>query len=142
MDISDNGLNMIKQQEGLRLTVYADVVGHMTVGYGHKDDSMTEGDTITQDQADQYLQDDVEIVVSSINDIVTVSLNQNQFDALCDFEFNLGAGSLKNSTLLKLLNQGDYDGAAAQFPLWDHAGGKVNQDLLNRRNAEAALFQS
>lgn len=142
MDISDNGIALIKQNEGLRLKVYADVAGHLTVGYGHKDDSMTLGDTITQDQADQFLQDDIAAVVSGLNSALQVTVTQNQFDALCDFAFNLGLEREETSTMFKLINQGDFADAANQFPLWCHAGGVVVQDLVNRRAQEQALFLS
>nr|WP_262983078.1 lysozyme [Chromobacterium amazonense] len=70
-----------------------------------------------------------------------MQLRQNQFDALVSFSYNLGLGSLQNSTLLRLLNQGDYAGAAGQFILWDKAGGKVLPGLQRRRAAEQALFK-
>ncbi len=82
----------------------------------------------------------VEHVVDHFVNWLTVSLNQNQFDALCDFVYNEGSGHFASSTLLKLLNQGDYQGAADQFLVWDVAGGKVEPGLLARRQQERALF--
>jgi lysozyme len=101
---------------------------------------MNLGDVITQDQADQFLQDDVAAVVAGVNKSLTVEVTQNQFDALCDFAYNLGVGDERTSTLVKLINQGDIADAANQFPLWCHAGGVVVQDLVNRRAQEQALF--
>ena len=75
-----------------------------------------------------------------VNALVTVKINQNQFDALISFSYNLGLGSLQQSTLLRLLNAGNFQAAADQFPRWDRAGGKEGAGLLARRNAERALF--
>jgi lysozyme len=97
--------------------------------------------TITQDQADALLLSDIAAAVTFVNQAVTVPLQQNQFDALVDFAFNLGRAALSGSTLLKLLNAGNFPGATAQFPAWDHAGGQVVAGLLRRRQAEQAMFQ-
>ena len=77
---------------------------------------------------------------ASVNTLVTVALSQNQYDALVSFTFNLGGGALGGSTLLRILNSGDYAGAAAQFPVWDHVAGIVSAGLLARRRAEQAMF--
>src|SRR5271170_978206 len=137
---SDNGLNLTQQFEGLRLSAYADQVGVWTIGYGHTGPGVHAGLTITHDQADAFLASDVAGAVACVNRLVTSKINQNQFDALVDFVFNLGCASLAGSALLKLLNQGDFVAAAEQFQRWDHAGGVVVQGLLERRRAEAALF--
>ena len=100
------------------------------------------GMTCTQEQAEQWLQEDVQIAVDAVNRLVTVELTQNQFDALVDFTFNLGTGSLQNSTLLRLLNASNYTGAANEFERWDKAGGQTLPGLLKRRQAERDLFNS
>ncbi|PRP70248.1 muraminidase, partial [Chromobacterium amazonense] len=87
------------------------------------------------------LQQDLAKFEVGVSRLVKVQLRQNQFDALVSFSYNLGLGSLQNSTLLRLLNQGDYAGAAGQFILWDKAGGKVLPGLQRRRAAEQALFK-
>jgi lysozyme len=100
------------------------------------------GMTCTQEQAEQWLQEDVQSAADAVNRLVTVELTQQEFDALVDFTFNLGAGNLQRSTLLRLLNSGDYTGAAAEFQKWDKAGGQVLAGLLRRRQAEADMFDA
>ena len=139
---SARGLALTEQFEGCRLTAYQDQVGVWTIGYGHTGPDVTSGLTITQAQAQILLAQDVRSAVACVNNSVTVNLAQEQFDALVDFVFNVGAGAFKGSRLLRSLNAGDFAGAAAQFVLWDHAGGAVNPGLLRRRQAEAALFNS
>ena len=98
------------------------------------------GQHATQEQADALLLQDVQNAVNHVNHLVTVTLTQSEFDALVDFAFNCGCGAFAGSTLLKLLNAGDYPGAAAQFDVWDHASGKVVAGLLRRREAETQEF--
>ena len=88
------------------------------------------------------LERDLAAAVACVNRAVTSGINQNQFDALVDFVFNLGCGSLLSSTLLRQVNAGDFTAAAQQFLLWDHAGGVVVPGLLERRRAELQLFQT
>ncbi|MGR2682942.1 lysozyme [Chromobacterium haemolyticum] len=140
MNISANGIKLIQQFEGLRLKAYQDAVGVWTIGYGHTGPDVTPGLVITQAQADALLARDLSRFETGVTRLVQVPLHQNQFDALVSFSYNLGLGSLQNSTLLRLLNQRDYAGAAAQFPRWNKAGGKVLPGLTRRRAAEQALF--
>src|ERR1700743_31650 len=102
MDYSDAGYALTEEFEGLRLTAYQDSVGVWTIGYGHTGADVTPDLTITQEQAGALLQQEVAASVSCVNAAVTVELAQNQFDALVDFTFNLGCGSLRSSTLLKM----------------------------------------
>jgi lysozyme len=139
---SDAGIALTEKFEGLRLTSYQDQVGVWTIGYGHTGPSTHGGQTITQDQADQLLRSDISAAVTCVNNAVTGAINQNQFDALVDFVFNLGCHALLTSTLLRDVNAGQFAAAAAQFLAWDHAGGVVVPGLLARRQAEAALFSS
>jgi lysozyme len=142
LSYSKSGLALTEQFEGLRLTAYQDSVGVWTIGYGHTGPDVYPGLTITQIEAETLLLKDVAIAAGSVNRLVTVPLDQNEFDALVDFVFNLGTGAFAGSTLLRDLNAGNFAGAAAQFQNWDHAGGKVLAGLLQRRLAEAKLFQS
>lgn len=139
MKISPDGLEFIRQAEGCRLTAYQDSVGVWTIGVGHTKD-VQPGQTITQAEADALLEADLEDVYPCIAASVKVQLSQGQFDALCSFIFNLGCGSFKGSTLLNLLNKGDYAGAAAQFGRWTHAGSQVLAGLTKRRAGEAEMF--
>jgi len=136
-----DGLALTEQSEGCRLTAYQDQVGVWTIGYGHTGADVVSGLTITQAQADALLVSDVAAAAAFVNQAVTVPLQQDEFDALVDFVFNLGRAAFAGSTLLKDLNAGDFAGAAGQFDLWDHAGGQVVAGLLRRRQQETALFE-
>ena len=134
------GLALTEQFEGCRLTAYQDQVGVWTIGYGHTGPEVCAGLSVTQEQASALLQKDVSSAADFVNKSVMVALTQEEFDALVDFVFNLGAGAFQKSTLLHLLNAGDFAAAAAQFAVWDRAGGAVVAGLLRRRQAETALF--
>jgi lysozyme len=140
LSYSDAGFNLTKEFEGLRLSAYADQGGVWTIGYGHTGPGVHAGLTITQDQADAFLHSDVAGSVACVNRVVTSNINQNQFDALVDFTFNLGCASLSQSTLLRFVNAGDFASAAPQFLRWDHLRGVVIPGLSRRRQAEMALF--
>ncbi len=139
---SKSGLALTEQFEGLRLTAYQDSVGVWTIGYGHTGPDVYPGLTITQIEAETLLLKDVSTAAGSVNRLVTVPIDQDEFDALVDFVFNLGTAAFAGSTLLRDLNASNLAGAAAQFQNWDHAGGRVLAGLLQRRLAEAKLFQS
>lgn len=139
MKLSPAGLALIKRWEGLSLSAYRDVAGVWTIGYGHTKTAKA-GQQITEAQAEALLREDVAWAEEAVNELVRVPLRQSAFDALVSFTFNLGRGALAQSTLLRILNEGDYDGAAEQFGRWIHAGGKVVQGLINRREAEATMF--
>jgi lysozyme len=139
---SKQGLALTQGFEGLRLTAYQDVAGIWTIGYGHTGTDVTPGRTISEIEAEALLLADLANAIQCVNQAVTVAITQCQFDALVDFCFNAGRGNFLNSTLLRKLNLGDAAGAATQFGLWVHAGGKVVAGLVRRRQAEAALFLS
>lgn len=139
MSLSQSGLNLIKSHEGLRTTAYQDPVGVWTIGYGHTGTAKP-GQKITEAQAEQLLRQDVGWAQDAVRKNVKVPLTQGQFDALVSFTFNLGAGALGRSTLLKKLNAGDYAGAQAEFGKFVHAGGRVLPGLVRRRNEEAQMF--
>lgn len=136
---SQAGIDLIKKWEGLRLTAYQCSAGVWTVGYGYTW-NVYKGMKITQSQADAFLRDTLKVFERDVNRLVTVQLNQNQFDALVSFTYNLGAGALANSTLLKKLNAGDYYGASQEFKKWVYADKKKLRGLVNRRKDEAELF--
>ena len=126
------GLDLIESFEGLRLTSYQDSVGVWTIGYGHTQ-GVQPGQTITQQQAQAFLQQDLGVAEAAVNKL-GLTLTDNQFAALVSFTFNLGAGNLN-----KLMNQG-LAAAADRILLFDHAGGRVLPGLTRRRQAERALF--
>ena len=141
---SNRGVELIKEFEGCRLTAYRCSAGVLTIGYGHTGTVdgklIASGMTITVAKATELLKKDLAEFEAAINSSVTVPITQNMFDALVSFSFNVGAGALRRSTLLKKLNAKDYNGAAAEFPLWNKAGGTVLNGLVRRRKAEKELF--
>lgn len=136
---SKNGLKLIKEFEGCVLTAYKCPAGVWTIGYGHTG-GVKEGQKISKTKAEELLKLDLKVYENYVNNYVKVKLNQNQFDALVSFTYNCGPGSLKTSTLLKKLNQGDYRGAANELPRWNKANGQVLAGLTRRRKAEKELF--
>ena len=139
MNISQEGLSLIKKFEGCELKAYKCAAGVWTKGYGSTK-GVKEGDTLTQEEADELLLHEMEEYEGYINDAVTVSLEQNQFDALVSWVFNLGPANLKASTMLKVINDNKLTEVPAQIKRWNKAGGKVLQGLIRRREAEALLF--
>jgi len=139
MNISKEGLSLIKKFEGCELEAYLCPAGVWTIGYGHTKD-VKEGDKINRDEADYLLQEEMIEYESYINDFVEVPLNQNQFDALCSWVYNLGPTNLKNSTMLRVLNEEKYADVPQQIKRWNKAGGEVLDGLIKRREAEAKMF--
>lgn len=146
MQISERGIALIKEFEGCRLTVYRCSAGVLTIGFGwtHPVDGtpLRPGMTIDQSTAERLLKTGLVSFENDVLKMVRVKLNQNQFDALVSFAYNVGSRALSTSTLLKKLNAGDYTGAADQFLRWNKAGGKVLKGLTRRREAERGLFLS
>jgi len=140
MNISKEGLSLIKKFEGCELEAYRCAANVLTIGYGSTK-GVKEGDTITQEEADNLLLHEMNEYEGYINDMVEVDLEQNQFDAMVSWVFNLGPANLKASTLLKVLNSKDYDGVPMQIKRWNKAAGQVKQGLIRRREAEALLFE-
>lgn len=140
LSLGKYGLELIKSFEGCVLKVYLDAIGLPTIGYGHLIKPGESFTKITQKEAEDLLKSDAQIFVDGVSKLLEVNVTQNQFDALVSIAFNIGLGNLKSSTLLRLINAGDYKGAADQFPRWNKAGGKVLSGLTKRRNAERALF--
>ena len=140
MKISQEGIKLIKNFEGCGLEAYQDSVGVWTIGYGTIK-GVKEGDQINQDEAEHLLQEEMPEYEGYINKMINVPLDQNQFDALCSWVFNLGPANLQSSTLLKVLNEGKYDEVPDQILRWNKAGGEVLAGLVKRRQAEADLFE-
>ena len=143
---ADRAEGMAEGFEGFSATPYQDPVGVWTIGYGSTRDiggNPVSGATlaVTAEGARQLLLRDMRSAMQAVEGDVKVPLSTDEEAALIDFTYNLGAGALRASTLLRLLNAGDYAGAAGQFDLWDHAGGRVLAGLLRRRAAEKAMFQ-
>lgn len=141
MKISEAGLDLIKSHEGFRSDAYLCPAGVWTIGYGHTGD-VEEGQSVTEEEAEELLLRDVAFAEDAINSLVEVELSQQMFDALVCFVYNVGVGAFEQSTLLRLLNQGQMEKAAEQFLRWNKAGGKELAGLTRRREAERALFLS
>ena len=140
MNISQEGLSLIKKFEGCELEAYKCAAGVWTIGYGSTK-GVKEGDTITQEEADSLLLHEMDEYESYINDMVKSDLKQNEFDSLVSWVFNLGPSNLSSSTLLQKLNNKNWDEVPAQIKRWNKAGGKVLHGLIRRREAEALLFE-
>ncbi|WP_145494572.1 lysozyme [Yersinia bercovieri] len=145
MQISQNGINKLKGEEGEKLIGYKDSRGIPTVGVGHTGvvdgKPVYVGMVITKDKSSDLLRSDLAWVEKSIATGVKAPLTQNQYDALCSLIFNIGPTAFANSTVLKRLNAGDYKGAADAFLMWKKAGNDP-EILLPRRQREMALFLS
>lgn len=139
MKTSPKGIALITEFEGFRSKAYQDVVGVWTIGYGFTK-GVQPGDTITKEQAKRRLARELAEYEASVLEACTNEPNQNEFDALVCFAFNVGVGGLKKSSVIKAHNRGDHQAAARAFALWNKAGGKAWPGLTRRRAAEAALY--
>jgi len=142
MTLSQRGLDLIKKFEGLRLTAYKCVAGVDTIGYGHTGPDVKPGLRITEEEAEKLLWKDTESAQQAVNSFVNVKGNQNEYDALVSFVFNVGPTAFVNSTLLRLLNSNsDRKIVAAEFARWVKAGSdQAVPGLVRRRSHEKALF--
>jgi len=141
MEPSSDCVKLVKESEGFRSKPYRDAAGLGTVAFGHKilpHEDFSAGVTI--EQGEEILWKDLCQAADSVDLLVKVSLTQGQYDALCDFVFNEGAGRLKDSTLLRKLNMGLYDQIPAELARWNLAGGKVLPGLVVRRQKEIDLW--
>lgn len=142
MKISKNGLELIMRHEGCRLTAYKCPAGVWTIGYGHTGTDVVAGLTITSRRAEELLTEDVRWAEEVVNR-EGLKLNQNQFDALVSFVFNVGAGNFRSSTLLKMLRVNpDSLNVRTELGKWNKAKGSTLPGLALRRKAEADLYFS
>ena len=139
-EVSEAGVRLVQEFEGCRLDAYLCPAGIPTIGYGATGPDIRMGMVWTQEQADARLVEDLARFADGVERLVEVDLSDNQFAAIVSFAFNVGLGALRDSTLLRKLNAGDYEGAADQFPRWARAGGRLMPGLSRRRLAERALF--
>lgn len=149
MQISNNGIALIKRFEGCRLTAYPDPGtggDPWAIGYGWtgKVDGkpIKPGMKIDDATADRLLRTGVVSFDQAVSKMLKVSVTQNQYDALVSLAYNIGTRALSTSTLMKKLNAGDVKGAADEFLRWNRSGGKVMAGLTNRRKAEREVFLS
>ena len=140
-EINERGLRLIESFESLRLIPYDDGYGFRTVGWGHRMQPTDPSCAISRDEADALLYYDLRIAEEGIAASVAYPLNDNQFAALVSLAFNCGVRAIGNSTLVQMLNAGNVEGAAQQFPRWNKVGGVESRGLTRRRAAEQALFR-
>lgn len=139
---SDQGIQLIKKFEGYRDRSYFCTSNHRTIGYGHKiKENEVVDEPLTKELGEALLQEDIEQAEDCIRKYVKVHLMQSQYDALVSFIFNIGEGNFKSSTLLKKLNEGDFEGAYNEFPRWIFSNKKKITGLLRRREAEREVFK-
>ena len=145
MKTSQAGIDLIHSFESLRLKAYPDPGSKdgkpYTVGWGSTGSDISPGTVWTKEKADQRFANDLGKFEQAVSSLVRVPLTQNQFDALVSFTYNLGAGNLKSSTLLKMLNAGDYEGAGKQLLRWTKNDGVEMAGLVRRRKAELKMFR-
>lgn len=142
MKYSINGVLLTQRFEQCRLKAYKDGGGVWTIGWGHTGNDVEEGLQITQEHADEIFIRDVRVVEDAVNELVTIELNQNEFDALVDFVFNVGINAFSESTILRLINAEDLEAASAQFDRWVYDNGNKVAGLVRRRNADEKLFET
>lgn len=143
MNLSQNGINLIKKFEGFKADAYQDGGGVWTVGYGTTfiyGRHVIKGDHLDEPAAQDYMIKTANGFLQSVSSFIKVQLTQNQIDAIACFIYNLGVDQFENSTLLRKLNAKDFQGAADQFSRWIYDNGQVVQGLIRRRAAERSLF--
>jgi len=140
MEISQDGIDLIKKFEGFSSRAYLCPAGVLTIGFGHTGKDIKRTDIITEENAEDLLKSDLAWVEEVINEKTKTELTQNQFDALCSLVYNIGASAFSNSTLLRLINAGNLAAVPAQFLRWDKANGKPLAGLTRRREAEKKLW--
>jgi len=135
----DVACRFIAEWEGCRLLAYADIVGKMTIGYG-RTTNVHAGDVITQEQADNWLREEVGTFLKGVRAVIQKPMTINQAAAFCSLSYNVGLTAFRGSTAARKFDEGDIAGAAAGILLFNKAGNRVVQGLVNRRAAERALF--
>lgn len=140
MTHSQAATNLVASFEGCSLVAYQDGNQIWTIGYGHAI-GVKSGDTCTQQEALEWLSEDLTTADDAIARLVKVDLQQHQWDGLVSFVFNIGQGHFASSTCLRLLNAGDSGGACAAMGMWDKIAGQVSAGLVRRRAAEMAMFR-
>jgi lysozyme len=140
MKTSQAGKDFIKSWEKLRLEPYKDAVGIWTAGYGFTGPEVKQGVTWTLKQAEDALQGRIDAIDGILNKVIIPRVTQGQWDAIVSLAYNVGQAALRGSTLIRLVNQRQFNKAADEFLKWNHAGGKVLPGLTKRRQAERDLF--
>jgi len=140
MNISEKGINFIKSFEGFSSTIYLCPAGYKTIGYGHLIKKHKNFTSITESEALELLKKDILHAENTVIRLTNIALNQNQFDALVSFVFNVGSGAYQRSTLRAKVNRGAHQEVPLEFMRWIRVNGIVSRGLVNRRFAEAELY--
>jgi len=141
MNISEEGKALIKKFEGCELEAYQCPAGKWTIGYGHTK-NVQKDDHWSQHYAETMLDIELEEYEGYINDLVTVPLQQHQFDSLCCWIYNLGVGNFLSSTLLVKINNSAYEDVPHEIKRWNKANGEILEGLVRRRLAESILWEN
>ena len=146
MNMTEDGIELVKQFEGFRANAYRDAVGVWTIGYGHTSmagkPEVTPTLRITREEATEILRRDIQMFSRGVSAEVKIPLSNTQFSALVSFAYNVGLGNFKSSSVLAAVNRRDFDAVPRRLALWNKAGGQVLPGLVRRRAAEAALFMA
>lgn len=144
MKMTEEGLALIRQSEGLRLASYRDAVGIWTIGYGHTSaagkPAVSAGQRISIEEADEILRRDVEAFAAGVRAVLARELSDQQFSALVSFAYNVGIGAFRKSSVLQAANAGEHARVPQRLCLWVKAGGRTLPGLVKRRASEAALY--
>ena len=145
MSVNRATLDLIKRWEGCKLQAYQCSAGVWTIGYGTTaladvGIAPAKGMTITKDRAEDLLRQGVDKFAATVDALITANVNANEFGACVSLAYNIGPNAFAKSTVLRELNAGNKDRAAAAFKMWNKAGGEIVQGLINRRNDEVKLF--
>lgn len=143
--VSPEGLDLLKQFEGLRLAAYLDSAGIPTIGYGTirypNGEKVKMGDLCTPDQASMYFAHDVHHKAQAVDALTVDTISQRQFDALTSLVYNIGESAYRGSTLRRVVNASPNDrGIRKQFMRWHFAGGRPIKGLWKRRHREADFY--
>jgi lysozyme len=140
MRISEQTRELIKNFEGFRREAYCCPAGYKTIGYGHVLDSNSKLNNISEIQAEELLNEDIQKAEAAVARNIKIDLKQGQFDALVSFTFNLGGGALQRSSLRQKVNRQDHDDVPQEFKRWIYAGGVLLHGLVMRREVEAKMY--
>lgn len=141
MNINQSGLMLIKSYEDFRPKPYDDGTGTLTIGYGHTR-SVVMPVVVTEEEATKLLIEDIHYFEDAVRREVRVIINRNQFSALVSLTYNIGEGAFRNSTLLKKLNNQNFEAAVGEFEKWNKGGNRELKGLVRRRAAEKQLFMT
>ncbi len=138
--VTQDCIDLIRHFEGFRSKPYLCPANYLTIGVGHLITESEKFDEITEEEGDELLRKDLTKSEGSVLRLLTVPLEDNQYDALVSFVFNLGGGALQRSALRRKVNRGEHGDVPDEFRKWIFAGGRKLKGLVRRRETEAILY--